>query len=209
MVRTSRLTHGGGAASLGGPGRRQEVVVSQRNAVYTGVVVEPRDPKKLGRVRVSLPSFGEEVWARRATPVAGAWLAPDAGDEVLVAFENGEARRPIVVGTLWNAAHRPPEQKPERMLLRTRNGTTIVFDDGTGGVEVADTNGNAIKLQSSGVTVLCSAKVTVSASTVEVNASIVQTNAGISKFTGIVQCDTLIANSVVASSYTPGVGNVM
>lgn len=183
--------------------------MSQRNAVYTGVVVEPRDPKKLGRVRVSLPSFGEEVWARRATPATGAWLVPDTGDEVLVAFENGEARRPIVVGTLWNAAHRPPEQKPERMLLRTKNGTTIVFDDGIGGVEVTDTNGNAVKLQSSGVTILCSAKVTVSASTVEVNAGMLSVNAGMSKFSGVVQCDTLIASSVVASSYTPGVGNVM
>src|SRR3954464_9167460 len=100
MLRASRLTHGGGAASLGGQGRRQEVVVSQRNAVYTGVVVEPRDPKKLGRVRgaggargdrktrgrvgVPRPLWGGGGGAGGPTPVAGAWLAPDAGDEVLV-----------------------------------------------------------------------------------------------------------------------------
>jgi hypothetical protein len=29
------------------------------------------------------------------------------------------------------------------------------------------------------------------------------------KFAGVVQCDTLITNSVVASSYTPGAGNLM
>src|SRR3954471_14791771 len=88
MLRASRLTHGGGAASLGGQGRRQEVVVSQRNAVYTGVVLEPRDPKKLGRVRVSLPSFGEEVWARRATPATGAWLVPGPGGGRLVGLQD-------------------------------------------------------------------------------------------------------------------------
>ena len=33
-------------------------------------------------------------------------------------------------------------------------------------------------------------------------------NAGMSKFSGVVQCDTLIANSVVSASYTPGAGNV-
>jgi hypothetical protein len=29
-----------------------------------------------------------------------------------------------------------------------------------------------------------------------------------SKFSGVVQCDTLIASSVVGSSYTPGAGNI-
>jgi hypothetical protein len=29
-----------------------------------------------------------------------------------------------------------------------------------------------------------------------------------SKFSGVVQCDTLIANSVAAASYTPGAGNI-
>jgi hypothetical protein len=33
-------------------------------------------------------------------------------------------------------------------------------------------------------------------------------NAGMSKFSGVVQCDTLIANSVVSTSYTPGAGNI-
>src|SRR3954451_15870569 len=94
MVRTSRLTHGGGAASLGGQGRRQEVVVSQRNAVYTGVVVEPRDPKKLGRVRVSLPSFGEEVWARRATPAPGGGPRPAHGGARRRGLPDGRGRGP-------------------------------------------------------------------------------------------------------------------
>jgi hypothetical protein len=29
-----------------------------------------------------------------------------------------------------------------------------------------------------------------------------------SKFSGVVECDTLIAQSVVSASYTPGAGNV-
>jgi hypothetical protein len=28
------------------------------------------------------------------------------------------------------------------------------------------------------------------------------------KFSGVVQTDTLIANSVISASYTPGVGNI-
>jgi hypothetical protein len=35
-----------------------------------------------------------------------------------------------------------------------------------------------------------------------------QVDAGMARFSGVVQCDTLIANSVVSSSYTPGAGNL-
>jgi hypothetical protein len=44
---------------------------------------------------------------------------------------------------------------------------------------------------------------------VEINAGMLKVNAGVAQFSGVVQADTLIANSVVASSYTPGAGNVM
>ena len=49
---------------------------------------------------------------------------------------------------------------------------------------------------------------TVRASTVEVNAVMVTVNAGMSKFSGVVQCDTLISNSVVSATYSPGAGNI-
>jgi phage baseplate assembly protein V len=186
--------------------------MSQRNAVYSGVVVKPQDPKRLGRVRVSLPSLGEEVWARRTTLAAGdgrgTWFTPDTGDEVLVSFENGNPKLPIVIGALWNASQRPPESKPERTVLKTKHGTTIVFDDGSGAVEIEDSNGNAVKLASSGVTVSCPAKVRVSASRIEIEAGIVDVDAGLARFTGVVQCEQLIADSVISATYTPGVGRL-
>jgi hypothetical protein len=43
----------------------------------------------------------------------------------------------------------------------------------------------------------------------EISVGSLGVNAGMSKFSGVVQCDTLIANSVVASRYTPGAGNVI
>ncbi len=46
------------------------------------------------------------------------------------------------------------------------------------------------------------------ASTAEISAGMLTVNAGMSKFSGVVQADTVITNSVVSSSYTPGAGNI-
>jgi hypothetical protein len=48
----------------------------------------------------------------------------------------------------------------------------------------------------------------VQASTVEVTASMVTVNAAMSRFSGVVQADTVITNSVASASYTPGAGNI-
>jgi hypothetical protein len=51
-------------------------------------------------------------------------------------------------------------------------------------------------------------KVTVNASMIEMTASMVTVNAAMSKFSGVVQSDVVITNSVVSSAYTPGAGNI-
>lgn len=179
-----------------------------------------------------------EAWARLATLMAGndrgSWFVPDVGDEVLLAFEAGDPRHPYVVGSLWNGRDAPPQsmdgagRNPVK-LLRSRNGVKITLDDSDGrevlrletpgghvvllddgarAVEVRDSNGNTIKAAPEGVSVTTSAKVTVNASAVEVSAGMVTVNAGMSKFSGVVQADTVITNSVVSASYTPGAGNI-
>ncbi len=52
------------------------------------------------------------------------------------------------------------------------------------------------------------ARVTVSAPTVTVTAAMVTIEAPLTKAAGVVQCDTLIATSVVASTFTNGAGNI-
>jgi uncharacterized protein involved in type VI secretion and phage assembly len=159
---------------------------------------------------------------------------PDVNDEVLVVFENGDARRPYVVGGLWNGTDAPPESMDGggnnyKKVLRSRNGVKVTLDDqdgqetficetpggqritlkdGPGAVEIVDSNGNSIKLETAGVTVTASAKVTVNASTVAISAGLVTVDAGMSKFSGVVQADTVISNSVISASYTPGAGNI-
>jgi hypothetical protein len=48
----------------------------------------------------------------------------------------------------------------------------------------------------------------IQASTVTVAAATVTLNTGFTRASGVVQCDTIIANSVIGASYTPGAGNI-
>jgi uncharacterized protein involved in type VI secretion and phage assembly len=212
--------------------------------VYPALVSDIRDPDGQGRVKVTLPWAPDptgsryEAWARLATLMGGnnrgSWFVPDVSDEVLVAFEGGDPRRPYVVGGLWNGRDAPPDSMDGagnnfRKVLRSRNGVKLTLDDtngqerfvaetpggqtvtlkdGPGAIDVVDSNGNSVKLGPSGITVNASSKVTVTASLLEVSASMVTVNSAMSKFSGVVQADTVISNSVISASYTPGAGNI-
>ena len=195
--------------------------MKEHSGVYPAIVIDNVDPENSGRLKVRLPQIPvsggnvHEAWARMATLMAGVnrgtWFVPDLNDEVMVAFEEGDVRRPYVLGALWNGANRPPASMDagnNTKLLRSRNGLKITLDDGPGAVVLTDSNGNSLKLGPSGITINAAAKVAINAGAVEVNAGIVSVNAAISKFSGIVQCDLLISNSVVSQSYTPGAGNI-
>ena len=178
------------------------------------------------------------AWARIATLMAGdnrgTWFMPDVDDEVLVAFEGGNPCCPYVIGALWNGNDAPPQRMDDggrntHKVIRSRNGVRVTLDDsdgqeqlvletpggqkitlkdGPGNVEIVDSNGNSVKLEPSGLTITASAKVTINASMVEISAGTVTVNAGMSRFSGVVQADTVISNSVVSASYTPGAGNI-
>jgi uncharacterized protein involved in type VI secretion and phage assembly len=212
--------------------------------VYPAVVTDLQDPDSQGRVEVKLPwcpdpkggAEGYTAWARIAMLMAGSnrgtWFIPDQDDEVLVAFEGGDPRRPFVLGMLWNGADSPPESADSNNYIKSitsRNGVKITIDDTDGAekykvetpgghsmsmedsgmkIEIKDSSSNTVKMEASGITVTASAQVKVEAGTVQVDAGSVTVNAGISTFSGVVKCDTLITNSVVSPSYTPGAGNV-
>lgn len=212
--------------------------------VYPAQVTDIKDSDNQGRVKVTLPWSPDtgggryEAWARLATMMGGknrgTWLIPDVDDEVLVAFEGGDVRRPYVVGGLWNGQDEPPDSMDGagnnyRKVIRSRNGVKITLDDtqgqekfivetpgaqkltmqdGPGTIKIEDSNGNSIKLEPSGITITAAAKVTINATQVAVSAGMVTVDAGMSKFSGVVQCDTLISNSVISASYTPGAGNI-
>jgi uncharacterized protein involved in type VI secretion and phage assembly len=176
------------------------------------------------------------IWARVAVPFAGnnrgAFMLPDVGDEVLIQFVNGDARLPIVVGGLWNGSATPPEtlggSNVDRWTIVGKAGTRIAIveessptialttpgavsatltDEGGGKIEIKAA-GTTITVDSQGVSVQTPAKVTVQASQVAVSAGMVKVDAAMSTFSGLVKCDVLQTNTVIASAYTPGAGNI-
>jgi uncharacterized protein involved in type VI secretion and phage assembly len=165
----------------------------------------------------------------------GAWFIPEPEDEVLVAFYGGDSSRPVVIGALWNGSDAAPESMDAnnnirsitsradhrltfddtdgqaKVVLKTAGGHKLTLDDAAGGtVTLEHSNGAKIKIDTAGtIEITANAQVKVQAPAgMQIDAAMVTVNAAMSKFSGVVKCDTLITNSVVSSSYTPGAGNV-
>lgn len=126
--------------SIGSPGGME----SQRiYGILVGVVTNNKDPEKLGRVKVKLQlreSENETEWARIATFMTGkemgSFFLPEAGDEVLVAFIDGEVAKPYVIGALWNMLDKPPltneDGKNNLREIKSRSGNELIFNDEAG-----------------------------------------------------------------------------
>ncbi len=204
--------------------------------VYPALVTDIVDPDSLGRIEVRLPFLGSDgdgdvrAWATLCTPYAdadaGLEILPEVDSQVVVAFEAGNPRRPYIVGCTWNGTAALP-QTPEtannirllrsradsrlefddtdsapKLTLRTRSGHEIVIDDGGGEITVHHAGGCEVTLTATSVEVTANVQVSVSAVMVDVSAPI-------STFSGVVKCQTVVAESfVISPAYTPGVGNI-
>lgn len=113
------------------------------NGILIGIVSSLEDKDNLGRVTVQYPYLGEQEsdQARLATLMAGngfgTYFLPEVGDEVLVAFEQNDPRRPYILGSLWNQPDPPPKgdgkQKENNLrFIQSRSGHKIILDDTKG-----------------------------------------------------------------------------
>jgi len=101
------------------------------SSLVVGLVTNNNDPEGMGRVRVKYPSLSdseEGAWAHVATPSAGnargLLMLPQVDEEVIVGFEHGDARRPIVIGSVFNGKDKPGEE-----LMQNRDGSFAVASD--------------------------------------------------------------------------------
>lgn len=130
-----------------GDGRVYGVAVAQ--------VIDNIDALSLGRVQVKLPWLPDvDPWARVAVLSAGdqrgTWFIPQVGDEVLVAFEQGDVRTPYVIGSLWNSTDKPPADAPNdaigRRIVKTPAGHEIELDDTKQSIAITSSTGQKVSI---------------------------------------------------------------
>lgn len=129
-------------------------IASLQSARVTGPKGEEIYTDKLGRIKVVFhwdrdgvkPGERTTCWLRVmqsfAGPGFGAHFTPRVGQEVVVAFENGNPDRPFVLGALYHAEHKPPyaSNAGTRAGFRTRttkggqvdNCNELYFEDAKG-----------------------------------------------------------------------------
>lgn len=158
-----------------------------------GIVDDNADPDRLGRVRVRCPSLGNLVtdWVRFAGPAAGRdrglFFMPEAQEEVLVVFLNGDVRFPFVIGALWNTGAPAPVDTSDGSnairMIKSRSGHAVIFDDEAQTFTLVDGSGkNSIVFETDTNTVRIVAeqaielkapkgKITLDAKTIEIKSS--------------------------------------
>ncbi len=203
--------------------------------VFPAIVTDIVDPDNLGRIQVKLPWLGADgdsvrAWATLLTPYAdddqGFEVLPAVDTQVVLAFEAGDLRRPYILGSAWNGSEALPESPAapnNKRLIKSRAGSLLEFDDTEGApkvtlsmksghkvvlddsaqeVTVMHSNGCVIKMNAAGqVQIQANASVDITAPQLNVHAAMAM-------FDGVINCQTLITNSVVSPLYTPGAGNI-
>ncbi len=166
-----------GSTGGGVPGRIPGVVPA--------VVDDVDDPDKHGRVRLRFPWMADMYvsdWCRvahvGAGPDRGFFILPEVGDEVLVSFDQGEVRRPFVLGGLYNGQDKAKtgpgslldssSHAVNNRLFTSRKGHQLVFIDADDhcGVVVSTGDGKLelrLDQANSKIEVKCSGDVTVTA----------------------------------------------
>jgi type VI secretion system secreted protein VgrG len=132
--------------------RPRPLIPGVQSAIVTGPAGEEIHTDEYGRVKLHFlwdhrddrKNETSSCWVRCMQSYAGAhggmWTLPRVGDEVLVAFQDGDPDRPVVIGSIYNADGKPPWTLPDnktRMGIRGRStpqgsrdtANIIGFDD--------------------------------------------------------------------------------
>jgi phage protein D/phage baseplate assembly protein gpV len=145
--------------------------------VWVATVVDNNEAKDIppeipmGRVKVSYPGLSTTItsgWAPCARPMGGKdmgfYALPEPGEQVLIAFEDGDLAHPYVLGSLSNALALPPATNDDgqnnKRIIKSRAGHTITFDDtlNVGKLVIEDQQGSSIVMDSTDGSITISAR---------------------------------------------------
>ncbi len=109
--------------------------------IVVGIVAENYTQEMLGRLCVTIPVRDTDAnqlkWAKMAMSYMGAgwgtYFLPEKGDQVLLAFENGNIEKPYVIGCIPKDKDKflkeSANEHNQCKQIKTRNGSRITFWD--------------------------------------------------------------------------------
>ena len=87
----------------------------------------------------------------------GFYFVPEVGEEVQVGFEQDNAERPFVLGSLYHGKAKPSSWKTDAnniKAIRTRSGNQVVMNDEDGSITMSDPSGNTVIMQGNGEVII-------------------------------------------------------
>ncbi len=144
-------------------------------------VISNDDPAGLGRIQVAFAwqqeSGANTPWIRMTNPHSGGnkgfYFIPEVGEEVLIAFEGGNAEKPFVLGAMYNGSASSGYAAEENKIkaIHTRSGHIIKFTEDES-IQITDKSGNEILFDttSKNITITAPETVTINAKNIVMNA---------------------------------------
>lgn len=90
--------------------------------------------------------------------------------------------------------------------LEDLNSNKVTLD--SNGLKLQNSAGSEVSITSSGLKIMSSGTIEIQGAQVKISAASINLDAAMTSTSGVIQTNTLIATTVVGSSYTPGAGNV-
>jgi type VI secretion system secreted protein VgrG len=128
------------------------LIHGSQSALVVGPAGEEIHTDRYGRVKVQFywdrdgqRDENSSCWIRVTTPWGGKGYGsvsiPRIGNEVLVAFEEGDPDRPIIIGSLYNADQTPPFELPGAGITMGMNSRSSPGGGGNNQIALTDTKG--------------------------------------------------------------------
>ena len=125
------------------------VIHGTQTATVVGYPGEEISTDKYGRIKVQFPwdregkrDLNSSCWVRVSQVHAGKrWGGidvPRVGEEVIVAFEEGDPDRPIVIGRVYNAEVMPPFDLPKKKMVSGLKSNTYPGGGGSNEISMDD-----------------------------------------------------------------------